>query len=484
MKNCYFRAAIGLTAMFTFSAFAEDHTGGVPVLNSRPGAAYEIYLNVAGFNYDGDWGAAQDLTPGFTPSLNDVSATGTFNATEQEKIKELWAATAQAYIGFDVNITTVDPAESQAVKDTWAAGNTLSDSQRQAYYDTKANFLHTVIGSGERVIGHDGVNPGPWIAGADGVSGIAVASGNNSYSGSRTNFMLSQDQAGSNNGGVINADYIGRIVSHENGHAFGLNHQGDYNGNTNVAEYSVGDVNGGDGSYVPIMGNADGRQRTTWRSGDSNTEVSYTGDPMNTSLHQQNDVARLLSTNAGLTLVDDGIGHTPATATVLGLNGTNIDFTTAKGIIVPNGLNSYNPIGSDNYTKDYFSLTVGDTSQLDLTINNSTDFIVPGQADGVGTLRSIISLYDSSDTLITSGDEATDTMISNLFTTLTAGDYYVEVKSFGGHAQDSTFNPGENDYFDMGAYFLTGSLVAIPEPSAALLTLIGAVFLLGRRRSA
>ncbi len=138
-------AAILLTA--SSFAVAEDHTGGVPALSSRPGAAYTIYLNPSGFTFDGLWnqGDENNKTPGFTPSLNDVAPTSTFSAVEQTQIKVLWQQVAQSYIGLNVNVTTVDPAPL-AIQG--------SDSARQAWYDSTPNMMHTVIGSQVRAPRH------------------------------------------------------------------------------------------------------------------------------------------------------------------------------------------------------------------------------------------------------------------------------------------------------------------------------------------
>ncbi len=300
--------------LFLTSLHAEDHTGGVPELSSNPGAPFTIYLNVAGFNFDGQWNGQ---TPGFTPSLNDVASTGTFNATEQEQIKILWARMAQSYAPFNVNVTTIDPAV--------AAGMAGTDAMRQAYYDSQTNLMHTVIGSQVRDNGMGGTVK--WYSNdADGVSGLGVNS-TTSSGGNHTNWMFTEAQAGAATGGIINGNYIGTIAAHENGHAYNLTHQSDYSMDTAVNEYSLGDNAAGNGSYVAIMGQADGRQRFTWRSGDSNN-----GQPG----HQQNDVGRMLASNPGLVLVEDGIGHSILTATPLSItSGGSVDFNIATGVIVP-----------------------------------------------------------------------------------------------------------------------------------------------------
>ncbi|HPZ84531.1 MAG TPA: hypothetical protein PL064_13915, partial [Thermogutta sp.] len=67
------------------------------------------------------------------------------------------------------------------------------------------------------------------------ITGVAPSAGVYNH----TNWMFSEDQTP---GGTINGDYIGAVVAHENGHAFGLYHQGDWTGGTNVNEYSNGDA--------------------------------------------------------------------------------------------------------------------------------------------------------------------------------------------------------------------------------------------------
>lgn len=454
-----------------FDASAEDHTGGVPVLNSRPGAEFTIYLNPSGFNFTGDFGT--EGTPGFTPSLNEVSPTGTFNATEIAQIEKMWTRVAQSYIGMNVNVTTVDPAP---------AGST--DAQRQVFYDNTPNMIHTVIGSGLRA-------GTPWISGADGVSDLGVVVGNAQIGASHTNFMLTEAQAGAATGFVINGDYIGAIAAHENAHAFNLFHQGDWRGATLVNEYSLGDHDtSGPGTYVPIIGQASSRQRVTWRVGD-------TGGPTDTRT-PVNDIQALLAYNtaanaatmgrtggATLHLVDSGIGHTSVTATSIPLSGTDV-ATGARGVIVPNSESNPNPLGAANYTEDWFKFTLDSTSTITLTVNNSTDFIVAGVADGDGPLRSTLDIYSFDGiTLIGSGTEAGDTLTATFNSALNAGDYFAKIGSFGGHEQlleagPNAFNAAQ--YFDMGAYFLSGSgFTAIPEPGTAALLGFGLFFILRRR---
>ncbi len=463
----------GLSLSLGTALWADQHTAGVPALNSRPGAAYTVYIDVAGFNYDGVWSAGELGLPGATPAVGDVAANGTFNAAQVAEIKNIWSRMAQSYIGMNVNVTTVDPAV--------AAGQAATDAARQAFYDATPNLMHTIVGS--QVRGGAYITPtnpaGKWFStGADGISGVGVIAGSGTYSGAHTNWMFTEDQQGV---GFINGDYIGAISAHENGHAFSLSHQGDWTGNTKVNEYSNGDAAAGNGSYVPIVGNGDGRQRITWRVGDTSQDTHTV----------VNDVQRMLAFNtaavgngaADLHLIDDGIGHTRLAATPLPVLGDLVNFSLATGVIVPKSEANPLALGAANYTEDWFSFTLGSAANITLTANDGTEFLTAGVADGTGTLRSTLSLYDFAGFQIGSALEDASTLLETYSGLLAPGIYYAQVASFGGHAQIS---PAFNDaqYFDMGAYFLTGSgfTAVVPEPGTLMLLALGMGFVSVRRK--
>src|SRR5258708_19479880 len=79
---------------------------GVPSFNSNPGASYTVYLDFAGFSFNGTWGSSGN-SPGDTPSFDGT--TGAFTSAEQATIKQIWARIAEKYSPFSVNVTTVDP---------------------------------------------------------------------------------------------------------------------------------------------------------------------------------------------------------------------------------------------------------------------------------------------------------------------------------------------------------------------------------------
>jgi hypothetical protein len=257
----------------------------------------------------------------------------------------------------------------------------------------------------------------------------------------------------------------GQASIHENGHGLSLSHQADYQGSTKINEYSVGDNNSANGTYAPIMGAAYYTQRGAWRLGD----VSGGGT--------QNDVAVLLSNSGMGSYINDGIGHTRATATPLPITGSNVDYTLAKGIITPNSTSSPTPIGTANYTSDFFAFhTTGGT--VTLAAHDGTEFLTPGIADPSPTLRSTLTILNSSGAVAGTATEDASTLFETFSGTLAAGDYYARIDSYGGHTQTlGSYNT--TYYYDMGSYFLTGSGPITPVPEPAVITMLASAALMG-----
>jgi hypothetical protein len=438
----------GLLALAVFVSGSSVASAGVdvPAFSSRPGASYTLYLDFGGFTYGGDWNG--DGSPGTTPAYDIDGDPTTFNATELANIKTIVGNVAGKYAGYSINITTVDPA----------AG--LTDAQRQAYYDNTAQLLHTVVGG-----------TGSWNAGG-GAGYSQLNTIRNSYgdpttnNGAHTNWLFAgQDPT--------DLSFVAGGITHENGHGIGLFHQSSIPGGN---EYSPGDSSPGNGSYSPIMGDQGSQTRNLWRIGTkSNGDI-------------QNDVAVILS-NPNMTLTDDGIGHTPMSATALTLLGSTIDSSVAQGFI--NSASATNPIalGVDNYTKDYFKFNT-DGSEISLILHAGSQYAAVGVADAGATFDGLFNIYQSDGTFVgTSTRDASTLFYTFTSSALLAGAYYVEILNIGGY--ESTLEPTAS-YFTSGAYFLTGSggfvanaQTAAPEPGslALLLPIIGTVGLVLRRRN-
>lgn len=404
-------------------ARADDHPYNVPALHSRRGAAYTIYLDFAGFNYTGTW---LGDTPGDTQAFDGVASTGSFNAAQQAQITEIWARVAQAYAPFDVNVTTIDPA--------FFAGKDDTDFDRQNYYDDTPRLMHTVIGNDDS----------SWLSGspAGGVSRIGSTKydSSNYYFGDHgihTNWIFDLNLANT-------PQYIADAAEHENGHGFGLRHQSDFDSSGNlINEYST---NSGSPDIGPIMGAPYQAVRAAWAVG--NADVGTADNPVEQT---QNDVAVILN-NPGLSRVQDGIGHTMASATPLFLTGNTIDYTRAKGVIVPDSQTNPSP-DPGRTLSDYYSFYVAnDNTPVTITANSGTDYITPGTADPGATADLSLWIYDPNGDLVGVANDST--LSETISLKLNQGLFHVQVGTVSG-----TFGTFANDdtYYNIGSYFLTGS---------------------------
>ncbi|MGD9719787.1 MAG: PEP-CTERM sorting domain-containing protein [Pirellulales bacterium] len=411
----------------------------VPGFSSRPDAAYTMYLNFGGFSFNGNWGNSPGSTPGVTPAYTVDGNANAFTASERANIKDVWSRVAEKYSPFNINVTTVDPAV--------AAGQAANDTMRQNFYDSQPRMMQTVIGGG-----------GGW-SGGGGVSYVGVTRntqpGSNGY---HTNWVFSA-QAPSF------LQFIGEASAHEQGHGMGLWHQSDYNGNTLLAEYSSG-TGSGPGTTAPIMGVSYYSERGVWKNGTAH---------IGSGPQIQND-ARLMATDPYLLgFIDDGIGHSLAAATPLPLTGIAINSATAKGVIVPENFLNPDPYGPNNYVSDYWSfVTGGGTVSLSLHSGRST--ITPGVADPGAMLDATLRILDSLGAPVATSSAST--LLETVTISLAPGFYYAQVQSAG--------DPGNLGFYDMGSYFLSGTIAPVPEPAtlALLAMAMTALVLVSRRRRA
>ena len=442
-------AALGAVS----SAIGQTHPLA-PQLASNPTARYTLYLDFSGFNYSGGWGGG---TPGNVPAYDTDSNPAAFSTAEQQAVKDTYARFANAYAGFNVNITTIDPAIS--------AGQGGSDAVRQAYYDNTQYVQHTILG---------GSNDWYYAASnfrAGGVSYLGTTQGGYQFSGAHQNWVFPTNGSGTSAKGMAAAGI------HEDGHALSLQHQHDENfapGQTGY-EYSKNNGASGNGSYAPIMGTTYVSQRGTWRQGRAGTNA--------------NDVS-VLESNANIgALADDGIGHSLVTATALAVsaNGTvNVNAASSKGFILPKASTNYSagtgPIaGGDsvNYTTDFYAFsTTGGT--LSLTANDGNSLLAAGVADPGATMRCVMNILNANGIVVGTATESLDTLSHTYTGALSAGTYYAQILSYGAYV--SAYEP-DSRYFNMGGYFLTGSgIQAVPEPTALAALGLAALAVLRRRR--
>jgi hypothetical protein len=367
-------------------------------------------------------------------------------------MQSIWSQVAQEYTPFNVNVTTEDPA----IAGLAAQGKTYNDANRQTYYDGSTQIMHTVIGGNGAWANPD--DPGGAGGGISYVGVAATAQTN----GMHTNFVFPT-------AAPDNTQYVAQAAAHEDGHALGLNHQSDYTPinpgpSTLVREYSLG-TGVGPGSVSPVMGNSYSAQRGLWSIG--TVDASGGGAPS-----IQNDV-KVIVNNPNMGFFADGHGLSLHDTDPLPMVGSQIDFQHARGVIIPTS--TANP--TDSYTTEFWAFhTTG--GPVTLNENSGISTITPGTADPGATLSASMTLFNSSDLVVdqTSAGILSQTLNDNL----TAGNYVLEVASQGGVTDN---NPLYNNrqFFDMGSYFLSGS-IPVPEPGTWQLAMLGGGIALGAWR--
>lgn len=281
-------------------------------------------------------------------------------------------------------MTTRDPAV--------AAQQATSDATRQLYYDSTGRMMHTVIGGS-----------GAWNGSGGGVSftGVTRPALPNS-NGDHTDWVFAAQSPS-------NLQFVAEAAAHENGHGLGLAQQSDWSGSTLVREYSIG-TGTGPGSKAPIMGNSYTAQRGTWRVGS------------NINNNTQNDAAVIVNNTSMGPFVNDGIGHTLATATALPTSPTThgVNAAAARGIIVPPNNTAPSPSGEANYVPDFWSFTTG-SGQITLTANAGGERITPGIPDPGATLDATLRILDANGVLV--AQSATTSLSETITMMLAPGSY-------------------------------------------------------------
>lgn len=203
----------------------------VPAYSSKPGSTNVLYLDFNGHTVSGTlWnrGAGSRSRYDALPYDSDGN-TATFSDAEQAVIRSVWERVSEDYRAFDINVTTVEPAEP---------------------------FTST---TGRVVITQALDANGYFVPGGEDSGGVAYLGvfGEDDYT---TTF--SPAWAIADNVGDTDAANIAEVVSHEFGHNLGLDHDG-----TTSEEYYLGHGSGAT-SWAPIMGAGYGRNVTAFSKGE------------------------------------------------------------------------------------------------------------------------------------------------------------------------------------------------------------------------
>ena len=445
---------------------------GDPAGGSRPGAPVTIYLDFGGLTLENTgWNAPP--APGEPPTLSyDIA--GAQLGNDPDFVAAVWAAVAEDYAPFNVNVTTTDPGADALYK--------TSD-------DDETYGSHLVI--------TDSTPDFSQFPGTTDIAGGFAFTG-----GAGSDYLTPAFVFTEGLGGAENANWksVADAAAHEVGHQFGLAHDGFEHGNGNAAEdeYYMPLELDEEGNFVsgglwgPTMGAPYYSPLTQWSAGDyanaTNTEddlsiitdrgaadhslaglVDEAGDfwfygfcvwppvepgniqigdvvymPVNDSCDEQGAELTAVGTYTDRAdYIADDHGNDSASATSL----DNADGTfTADGVIS----------GTDDV--DVFAVTTAG-GEFTATVN---------VAEIGATLDAKLTLTDASGTEVATAEPETTApyidLAEGLDATITqsdlaAGTYYLTVDGVGQGSGDSATAEGAygySDYGSLGNYTLTG----------------------------
>ncbi len=372
-------------------------------LHSNPKATKTIYLDFDGNITTGTWwNSSYGQSTISTPKFDFDGNVNVFSNAELERIQFIWQRVAEDFAPFDVNITTEDPGTAALTKGDVAG-------------DTTWGARAAIGGSSFDWFG----------SGAGGVSYLNVF-GNPVASPS---FVFTQQL------GNGDEKYTAEAISHEIGHALGLQHDG----NSTNAYYSG--QGSGSTSWAPIMGVGYYSQVTQWSKGE------YAGANM-----LEDDLA-IITTKNGFGYRSDDVGNSSSTATAL----SGLSFSQ-YGII------------ETNTDADWFSFRTG-SGMINLSIasaalawvNNGAGSFTPSLLNGRSSNLDIEArLYQADGVTLVATSNPLDSLSAAFNLSLAAGTYFLKVDGIG---YGDPLSTGYTNYASLGQYLISGSVA----PTATLI---------------
>ncbi|RYC09576.1 Ig-like domain repeat protein [Nocardioides zhouii] len=370
-------------------------------LHSRPGSTKTIFLDFDGAAASATgWHASYPATPTSQPAWDTGGNAAVFDDAERTAIQSIWQAVAEDYAPFDVDVTTADPGPDGI---------------------NRSSLLDTTYGSHALITpsvgAHDAIcNPLNNGSACGGVAYINVfdkvlSGGGDGYGYRQPAWVFPQKLGNS-------AKNIAEAVSHEVGHNFGLQHDGN----------ATQGYDRGHGAWAPIMGVGYDRPISQWSKGD------YAG-----ATNQQDDVA----------IIRGIVGSRADEAPSLVLGAPSVPAGTAY-VDSRTDVDTY-VLGTCSGSVSVVANPLASLSDLDVQLT---------LLDGLGQ----VVATDAPTSAQTSTSTASG-MGASLTRTLSTGIYYAQVDGVG----NGPWSTGYDDYGSLGAYTLAATGCDNPTPTTTSL---------------
>ncbi|MEX2142716.1 MAG: Calx-beta domain-containing protein [Pirellulales bacterium] len=326
----------------------------VPIYHSLPEAPAALYLDFDG-HFERVWGSYSDVD---TPVYDSDREPTIYSATELTFIESVWRIVSEDFALFNIDVTTEEPP-------VLAAGVPIDQANGVA--------LRVAIG---------GSNTDWYQKPAGGVGYV------DSFTDGIANTVYAFTKY---EGEDTNAVFVGSTASHEAGHAFGLEHQSQYDASGAKVEEYLPPI----GNWSAIMGSHQNLDHATWHNGQNSKGAAV----------YQDDIAMIGRAINRLGYRADDHGNTTATSSPL--------------IPAGRGWTSAGLVGATTDV-DVFSFTTIVPRDLRITVDGNA----PGQ-----NLDAVLELYDAQGGLLASSnpDNSLDAFLEGTLTV--PGTYFVAVKS-------------------------------------------------------